>query len=73
MRPPRTFVDAARKLGFVLWTGVPCSYLTPFINYVIDDPESHYVAAANEGDAVSIAAGVTLAGQRAIVMLQNSG
>jgi len=71
--PPHTFVDAARKLGFVLWTGVPCSYLTPFINYVIDDPDSRHVAAANEGDAVAIAAGATLAGQRAIVMFQNSG
>lgn len=60
-------------MGFGLWTGVPCSYLTPFINYVIDDPDSHYVVAANEGDAVSIAAGVTLGGGRAIAMFQNAG
>jgi len=68
-----TFVEAARKLGFSLWSGVPCSYLTPLINYVIDDPDTRYVAAANEGDAVAIAAGATLAGGRAIAMFQNSG
>lgn len=68
-----TFGQAARDRGFSLWTGVPCSYLTPFINYVIDDPGSRYVAAANEGDAVAIAAGASLAGGRAIAMFQNSG
>ena len=30
------FIDSARQLGFALYTGVPCSYLKPFINYVID-------------------------------------
>ncbi len=73
MIEPCIFVDTARAQGFGLWTGVPCSYLTPFINYVIDDPDSRYVAAANEGDAVAIAAGVTLGGGRAIAMFQNSG
>ena len=67
------FVEAVKKIGFGLWTGVPCSYLKPFINYVIDDPEQRYVAAANEGDAVAIAAGAQLGGLRAIVMFQNSG
>ncbi len=68
-----TFGQAARDRGFSLWSGVPCSYLTPFINYVIDDPGARYVAAANEGDAVAIAAGASLAGGRAIAMFQNSG
>lgn len=67
------FVGAARARGFALWTGVPCSYLTPFINYVIGADGLRYVAAANEGDAVAIAAGAELAGTRAIVMFQNSG
>ena len=30
------FIDAARGLGFRLYAGVPCSYLKPFITYVID-------------------------------------
>jgi len=67
------FVQAVRAQGFALWTGVPCSYLKPFINYVIDDPASRYVAAANEGDAIAIAAGASLAGSPAIAMFQNSG
>jgi phosphonopyruvate decarboxylase len=67
------FVNAAKERGFALWSGVPCSYLKPFINYVIDDPEARYVAAANEGDAVAIASGSALAGTPAIVMFQNSG
>ncbi|MFQ3621581.1 MAG: hypothetical protein SNJ78_11635, partial [Spirochaetales bacterium] len=141
-----TFVRAAQEAGFTLWTGVPCSYLKPFINFVIDasvenpiqedlkkvgddlvakegieaplegngsegvvrlpieskgdggatdvgvtsaDTKGHlrpfssiqsstlqklrYIPAVNEGDAVAIAAGATLAGTRAIAMFQNSG
>lgn len=67
------FAREALKRGFSLWTGVPCSYLKPFINYVIDSPELRYVPAVNEGDAVALAAGSTLAGTPAIVMFQNSG
>ena len=67
------FVKAARDRGFGLWSGVPCSYLKPFINFVIDSPEDRYIAAANEGDAVAIASGAALAGVRGNAMFQNSG
>lgn len=67
------FVDAARERGFTFYAGVPCSYLTPFINYVIDAEELRYVSATNEGDAVAIAAGGQLGGRRGIAMFQNSG
>ncbi len=67
------FIQGARAHGFSLYTGVPCSYLKPFINYVIDDADLRYVGAVNEGDAVAVAAGVELAGQRGVVMFQNSG
>lgn len=67
------FVEAARAQGFRRYAGVPCSYLTPFINYVIQDATLDYVSAANEGDAVAISAGVALGGQRAVTMMQNSG
>jgi len=69
----RDFVDAARQRGFDCYAGVPCSFLTPFINYVIGDTALDYVSAANEGDAVAIAAGATLGGRRAVAMMQNSG
>ncbi|ACC72952.1 phosphonopyruvate decarboxylase [Paraburkholderia phymatum] len=70
------FVEAARERGFDWYAGVPCSYLTPFINYVLQDPKLHYVSAANEGDAVALIAGVTLGaqnGRRGVTMMQNSG
>jgi phosphonopyruvate decarboxylase len=67
------FIGAARARGIDFYTGVPCSYLKPFINYVIDARGLDYLGAANEGDAVAIAAGAELGGRRAVVMFQNSG
>lgn len=67
------FIEAARGLGFTHFTGVPCSYLTPFINYVINDDRLSYISSANEGDAVATAAGLTVGGRRAAAMMQNSG
>jgi phosphonopyruvate decarboxylase len=73
------FVEAARERGFQWYAGVPCSFLTPFINYVLQDASLHYVSMANEGDAVAFIAGVALAGaqnapyRRGITMMQNSG
>lgn len=69
----KEFVEAARELGFSHYTGVPCSFLTPFINYVINDDSLVYVSSANEGDALATAAGTAIGGQRSIVMMQNSG
>tara|TARA_R110002096_G_scaffold17139_4_gene58996 strand:- start:20325 stop:21479 length:1155 start_codon:yes stop_codon:yes gene_type:complete len=69
----KEFVEAARELGFSRYTGVPCSFLTPFINYVINDDTLEYVSSANEGDALATAAGAAIGGQRSVVMMQNSG
>jgi phosphonopyruvate decarboxylase len=67
------FVEAARELGFLRYTGVPCSFLTPFINYVINDDTLNYVSSSNEGDAIATAAGAAICGERSIAMMQNSG
>ncbi|MEX2517245.1 MAG: phosphonopyruvate decarboxylase [Gammaproteobacteria bacterium] len=67
------FVEAARRAGFTRYTGVPCSFLTPFINYVINNTALNYVSSANEGDALATAAGAAIGGERSIVMMQNSG
>ena len=67
------FVEPAKQLGFDFWAGVPCSYLTPFINYTIGDTGLTYVSSANEGDAVAAASGAVLGGHRAVAMMQNSG
>lgn len=67
------FIRKGAEIGFRLYAGVPCSYLKPFINYVIDSDDLLYVGAANEGDAIAIAAGSEIGGQRAVAMFQNSG
>ncbi|MFQ5661259.1 MAG: phosphonopyruvate decarboxylase [Gammaproteobacteria bacterium] len=68
-----SFVEAARELGFYRYAGVPCSFLTPFINYIINDENLNYVSSANEGDALATAAGAAIGGEGAVVMMQNSG
>ena len=67
------FVGPAKQLGFDFWAGVPCSFLTPFINYTIGDKELTYISSANEGDAVAAATGAALGGHRSVAMMQNSG
>lgn len=74
----REFVEPARARGFTWYAGVPCSYLTPFINYVSEDSSLRYLSMTNEGDAVAVIAGTTLAAEgtsagRGVVMMQNSG
>lgn len=69
----RDFLEPAHARGFDFWAGVPCSYLSPFINYVIDEPRITYVSSANEGDAVAAASGARLAGRRGVAIMQNSG
>ncbi len=74
----RQFVEAARARGFEWYAGVPCSYLTPFINYVLQDSSLRYLSMANEGDAVALIAGVALGDtpgsrRRGVAMMQNSG
>jgi len=67
------FLDQCLVRGFNFFTGTPCSYLKPLINYVIDRKKFSFIDAVNEGDAVAIATGVTIAGGRSVVMFQNSG
>ncbi len=67
------FIKSAQEFGFNTWAGVPCSFLTPLINSIIDHPDMMYISSANEGDAVAAATGAALGGRRAVAMMQNSG
>ena len=67
------FLHACLDRGFSFYTGTPCSYLKPIINYVIDNKEFSFINATNEGDAVALACGAVMAGKRSVVMFQNSG
>ncbi len=73
MIPAASFIEHLRTLGYTQYAGVPCSFLKPFINYVIDDPTLNYVGATSEGEAVGITLGAFLAGRKTVTMCQNSG
>lgn len=70
---PIAWIEAGQAEGATLWTGVPCSYLKSLIDCVISHPHLNYVPAANEGDAVAIAAGAWLGGGLGVALMQNSG
>ena len=65
------FGEKLESLGFDFFSGVPCSFLKPMINYAIN--KNQFVMAANEGDAVAIAAGAYLGGKKSVFLCQNSG
>ncbi len=67
----QAFGAALRARGYTFCSGVPCSYLQSLIDYAIS--ECIYVGAVNEGDAVAHCAGAWLGGQKAVVLMQNSG
>lgn len=71
MLDTKVFGGELKRFGFNFFTGVPCSFLKPLINYAINSDE--YIAAVNEGDAVTIAGGAYLGGRKSIVLMQNSG
>jgi phosphonopyruvate decarboxylase len=68
-----SFVEHLRGLGYSQYAGVPCSFLKPFIDYVIDDATLDYVGAASEGEAVGFTLGAHLGGRKTVTMCQNSG
>ncbi len=65
------FGKLLKETGYDFYSGVPCSFLKPLINYAVNDCE--FVMAANEGDAVAICAGAQMAGRKTIALMQNSG
>ena len=67
------FGKILKSHGVRCGAGVPCSVFKPLVNYMTTDPELDYVAAASEGEAVAIAAGMTAAGHPAFALMQNSG
>ncbi len=75
MIAPSLFVQELLKQGTSFFTGVPDSLLKNLCSYITDvfDGE-HHIIAANEGNAVALAAGHHLAtGTIPMVYMQNSG
>lgn len=67
------FVDAISERGFRFLTGVPCSIFSPLYKELEKRPDLRYLPSVREDSAVGIAVGAYLAGQRPVVMMQNSG
>lgn len=70
------FGESLKEIGCFKFSGVPCSYLAPMINYAIN--KNLFIMSNNEGDAVAIATGISLAhskkrDQFGVVLMQNSG
>lgn len=67
--------ESLQKMGIIFFTGVPDSLLNDFCLYMVKNiPDRQHVMAANEGNAIGIAAGHYLAtGNIPVVYMQNSG
>lgn len=75
MIEPKMFYDMLLRNGTDFFTGVPDSLLKNFCAYITDTaPEHSHIIAANEGNAVALAAGHHFAtGSIPLVYMQNSG
>lgn len=67
--------DSLQELGICFFTGVPDSLLNDFCLHLCRNyDKAHHVMAANEGNAIAIAAGYYIAtGDIPVVYMQNSG
>ena len=66
--------EELKKNGVTFFTGVPGSYLNRFCNHILKDYPERNIIAANEGNAVGIAAGHYIASKEIpLVYMQNSG
>lgn len=66
--------DVLKRNGVTYYVGVPDSYLNGFCNYALENYPGKNVIAANEGNAVGIAAGHYFATKEIpLVYMQNSG
>ena len=73
MISPKDFIEALKEKGFRSFTGVPCSFFQAAVNYVLDRPELRYTIVPNEGSALALASGASLAGNPTALLIQNSG
>lgn len=75
----RALLDSLLAHGFTLATGVPCSLLKGAFQLLEQPPAEdglrrlRYVPAPREDSAVGLASGAAVAGERAVVLMQNSG
>ena len=74
MLDQKSVFEELEKNGITFFTGVPDSYLNGFCNYALANCGDRNIIAANEGNAVGIAAGHYFATREIpLVYMQNSG
>lgn len=75
MLDPKDFIEILKKNEITFFTGVPDSLLRDICAYITDHAKAeNHVIAANEGNAIAVAAGHYLAtGKIPVVYMQNSG
>lgn len=71
----KDFVNALENNGITFFTGVPDSFLNGFCEYIKTNiPQNRHIIAANEGNAIAIAAGYSFGTDCIpLVYMQNSG
>lgn len=67
------FLTLLTDNGFDFFSGVPCSYLAPFVRILNNLDQSIHIPAVREDIAVGLAAGAYLSGKLPVVYMQNSG
>jgi phosphonopyruvate decarboxylase len=74
MIDPQEFLDVLKQSGIRFYTGVPDSLMKDFLACLEEDKTVEHFITANEGLALSLAAGYSLgSGKIPLVYLQNSG
>lgn len=69
----KKFINALVQNHYTHLCVVPCSFAKNVINEAINNDNIEYLPAASEAIACSIAAGLKMAGERPIVIVQSSG
>jgi len=69
----KRLVEGLKKAGIDFVTYLPETRLSQIVPLIRDDPQMTLIAASNEQEAVTIAAGATLGGKQAAVYMENTG
>lgn len=69
----KRIVQGLKDAGIDFITYLPETRLSQILPLLHDDPDMELIAAANEQEAVTIAAGATLGGKQAAVYMENTG
>lgn len=67
----KDFIELLKENGIQDYTGVPCSVFKEVIAYL--EKNENYIIASNEGEAMGIAAGISLTKRLPAVFMQNDG